>query len=264
MDRQGRESRDEAPIKVVIDLTTHHVPAGTYTIGAAADPVSPPPHRLTLPAFAIGEIAVTNAQFVAFIEAGGYHEASYWSDYGWRWQQNKQVEHPAFWDDRNFNHPLQPVVGLCWYEADAFCHWLSAVTGDRWQLPSEAEWEAAAAAPDGETIPVEWINSAALDIGRTWAALGRGAVSWCGARDMLGNVWEWTRSRWGRNWQSLDYPYPYDPADGREDRSGSHARVMRGGSWFDGPDVARPTHRGRYLPGSRGSNIGFRIVKDVL
>lgn len=85
--------------------------------------------------------------------------------------------------------------------------------------------------------------------------------SWCGAEDLCGNVWEWTSSRWGRNWQTLDYRYPYHAGDGREDPTGSHARVIRGGSWFDLLREAHPANRGRYLPGSRGSNIGFRLAR---
>ena len=75
-------------------------------------------------------------------------------------------------------------------------------------------------------------------------------------------VWEWTVSRWGRAWQSLEYHYPYAATDGREDLQGRFARVMRGGSWFDRWQESRATKRGRFLPGSRASNIGFRLAAD--
>lgn len=89
-------------------------------------------------------------------------------------------------------------------------------------------------------------------------------ISWCGASDLCGNVWEWCSTRWGRNWQTLEYEYPYKEGDGREFLDGSQARVMRGGSWFDPLTEVNPANRGRYLPGSRGSNIGFRLARSAL
>jgi len=239
------------------EIKTVAVPAGKYPIGGT-DLVSKPAHQVEIAAFALGETVVNNAQFAAFIAADGYNTPSYWTPMGWRWQKNRQETQPAFWTDHNFNHDLQPVVGICWYEAMAFVGWLCAVTGQGWRLPSEVEWEAAARGHDYTAPPNNQINSAELGIRRTWAVIGRGQRSWCGALDMLGNIWEWTRSAWGRNWQTLDYHYPYDPTDGREDTTTSAARVMRGGSWFDAR--THPAHRGRYLPGSRGSNIGFRLL----
>ena len=83
-----------------------------------------------------------------------------------------------------------------------------------------------------------------------------------GLRGRAGSVWGWTVSRWGRAWQSLEYHYPYAATDGREDLQGRFARVMRGGSWFDRWQESRATKRGRFLPGSRASNIGFRLAAD--
>jgi formylglycine-generating enzyme required for sulfatase activity len=81
--------------------------------------------------------------------------------------------------------------------------------------------------------------------------------------DLAGNVFEWTLSKWGRNWQELEYLYPYRADDGREDEEGSAARVIRGGSWFNSSVEAQISRRARFLPGSRGSNVGFRIVELV-
>jgi len=222
---------------------------------------SRPQHEIVFAGGAIAVTAVTNAAFKPFVTGDGYTNATYWTDMGWRWQKNRQERTPAFWDDPTFNHPLQPVVGVTWYEAVAYANWLAQMTDLPWQLPSEAAWEIAAHPPEDKpsSPPSHQVNTAELGIRRTWAAMGRGQTSWCGARDLLGNVWEWTTSRWGRNWQSLDYTYPYQPDDDREDQTGSYARVMRGGSWFDRQSDATPAHRGRYLPGSRGSNIGFRL-----
>jgi formylglycine-generating enzyme required for sulfatase activity len=240
------------------------IPAGTYPIGHRLYPHSRPEHEVTLADYVIGEYAITNGQYSEFIAAGGYGDQSLWSEAGWRWQEHKQTIEPGLWHDPNFNHEWQPVVGVCWYEADAFAGWLTRESGLPWRLPSEVEWEAAARGTEAEPfLNPAHINSVERGIDRTWGVMAGAGVTWCGAHDMLGNVWEWTSSRWGRNWQSLDYPYPYDPADGREDPSGSYARVMRGGSWFDPLSQAHPANRARYLPGSRGSNIGFRLARSV-
>jgi formylglycine-generating enzyme required for sulfatase activity len=232
-------------------------------------PNSRPAHRISLKAFAICITAVTNGEFAGFVEANGYQTPEYWSEAGWRSQEHKKEIQPAFWNDSNFNDPYQPVVGVSWYEADAFARWQAHMSGLAWRLPTEAEWEAAARGPYGHTWPVgrapdpKLTNTVERGMGKPWTACDLGNVSWCGAHDLCGNVWEWCSSRWGHNWQTLEYAYPYKPSDGREDLSGSHARVIRGGSWFDLLPEANPANRGRYLPGSRASNIGFRLVRSL-
>ena len=233
------------------------IPAGSHRLGENLRPLSSPAHSVMLAAFAIAEYAVTNAQFRAFMADGGYDNAELWTAMGWRWLKARSQTAPAFMDDPRFNHDWQPVIGVTWYEADAFARWLALATAQPWRLPTEAEWEAAAA---GIHIDRTTINSAERGLGRPWSALGSGQVAACGARDLLGNVWEWCSTRWGKSWQSLDYPYPYNAYDGREEPDSSYARVMRGGSWFDALHQAHPAARGRYLPGSRASKIGFRLA----
>ena len=242
------------------------ISAGEYPIGADALPHSRPAHQVTLTAFTIGVSAVTNAQFAEFIDAGGYSNTLFWTQMGWRWQGFKQETQPAFWNDERFNKPSQPVVGVCWYEAAAFARWMALETRDTWRLPTEVEWEAAARGTEQapvinqRKVDATVINSVERGVAQPWDAQGVGNQVACGAWNMLGNVWEWTSSRWGRNWQTLEYTYPYDASDGREDLSGSHARVMRGGSYFDVFSEANPVNRGRFLPGGRASNIGFRLA----
>lgn len=239
------------------------VSAGHYPIGDGSMWASRPPHTVELAAFAIGQTVITNEQFLAFIAADGYTTARYWTEMGWRWQKSKGERAPGFLRDRNFNQPDQPVVGVCWYEADAFARWLAEATGLPWRLPSEAEWEAAARGTEGDAPTPRIYNTAERGLGHPWPVTTRTNVSWCGALDLCGNVWEWCTSRWGRNWQTLEYRYPYNPHDGRENLSGSFARIMRGGSWFDPLPESNPANRGRYLPGSRGSNIGFRLARSL-
>jgi formylglycine-generating enzyme required for sulfatase activity len=239
------------------------VPAGMYPIGDNRLGYSRPEHTVHLAAFAIGQTTVTNDQFVEFIRAGGYMDHRFWSDMGWRWQHGKGETAPAFWREPPFNAPDQPVVGVSWYEALAFTCWLSMDTNLPWRLPNEAEWEAAARGVEGEAPRPRNYNTAERRLGRAWAVTTPGNTSWCGAQDMCGNVWEWCSTRWGRNWQKQDFFYPYHQGDGREDLVGSDARIMRGGSWFDPLTEANPANRARYLPGSRGSNIGFRLARDL-
>lgn len=240
--------------------TTIHIPAGTYLIGDETLSTSRPQHPVTLNSFSIAQYAVSNQQFAEFVSDGGYRDESLWTEMGWRWQSSKQIAMPHFWVDAKFSAPQQPVVGVSWYTAMAYCAWYSRTSGTVWTLPSEAQWEAAVRNASAETSSDEsYIHSAEKGIGRTILVddghmLGNGLVN------ILGNVWEWTLSRWGRNWQTLEYGYPYVAEDGREDVNGSYARVMRGGSWFDPVDQAKPAFRARYLPGSRASNIGFRMI----
>ena len=238
------------------------IAAGTQLIGDRQQVTALPQHQVSLPAFAMATAAVSNAAFAAFISAGAYRQPEFWTEMGLRWLRNKEGIYPPFWSNAAFNAPDQPVVGVTWYEACAYAAWLSRETGLPWRLPSEPEWEAAARSGPADAPPVR-IQSAESRFPRPLPVYVEGYLSPCGACHLLGNVYEWCSTRWGRNWQSLDYPYPWTATDGREDLSGSNARVMRGGSWFDGAMAATPSYRARYLPGSRGSNIGFRLVYSL-
>lgn len=245
-----------------LDIPVCEVDRAVYPIGEGRLWMSRPPHEVLIEAFAIGTTTVTNAQFLPFIEAGGYTNKDYWTPRGWKWRQGDRATAPAFLHDERYNQPDQPIVGVAWYTAVAYTRWLSDVTGGSWRLPTEAEWEAAARGEFGDAPKPRNYNTAERGIGHAWAVTEAGNTSWCGATDMCGNVWEWCSSRWGKNWQRCDYMYPYDVDDGRENLQDSYARVMRGGSWFDPLPEADPANRGRYLPGSRGSNIGFRLARD--
>lgn len=240
-------------------------------MGHQTFPDASPQHQLDVPAFRIGKYPVTNEEFAEFISVHGYATEKYWTEMGWRWLQSRPQSEPGFWNDERFNAPRQPVVGVSWYEAVAFCNWSSEKLARRFRLPTEAEWEKAArGATDARVYP--WGDR--YEPNRANAAeLGRGCptpvnafplgASPFGVCDLAGNVYEWTVSQWGRNWQELEYGYPYRPDDGREDIQGSAARVMRGGSWFNPSIEAQVWLRARFLPGSRGSNIGFRVAESV-
>lgn len=250
-------------IATLVDIPVCLVPTGEYTVGSQFVPQSRPEHHLELPGFMIARAAVTNEQFAGFIESDGYSDPTLWTETGWRWQHSARHQQPYFWKDRAHNRPLQPVVGVSWHEAVAFAYWLSRETGQPWRLATEVEWEAAARGTEPDALPdAQVCNTAEHGLGHALSADFVGHISWCGAYNLCGNVWEWCSSRWGHNWQSLEYTYPYQADDGREALEGGSARVMRGGSWFNALVEARPAYRSRYLPGSRGSNIGFRLVRS--
>jgi formylglycine-generating enzyme required for sulfatase activity len=179
--------------------------------------------------------------------------------------------HPWLWDDPDLNGANQPVVGVTWYEAQAYALWLNEMlaaagrlAGGRVRLPREAEWESAARGAGGRRYP--WGNAFDLRFcnsqeGRVRLSSPVGAypqgVSPCGAHDMAGNVWEWC-SDWydaqeyarRKDTQVVD---PAGPAAGR-------FKVLRGGSWFDSGVYLRCAYRYRYLPANFDTDIGFRLL----
>lgn len=277
------------------------IPPGTLIMGDPRLRDASPQHRLEMRAFEIGKYPVTNAEYTEFIADDSYRNEMLWTGMGWKWQQGRLFKGerdpaPGFWHDPQFNRPRQPVVGVSWYEAVAFCNWLTnklQVAGSKLphvatenhpsssdvrpssfvlRLPSEAEWEYAARGanstrnfPWGERFEPGRANTAEAGFGTTTPiAHFPAGVSPFGVWDMAGNVFEWTLSKWGASWQELQFTYTYRTDDGREDLEGSGARVMRGGSWFNSYQEALCAYRSRYLAGSRGSNIGFRVVRTFL
>jgi formylglycine-generating enzyme required for sulfatase activity len=293
------------------------VPAGRFLMGNWADEADAwdderPQHELDLPyEYWIGRYPVTQAQFEEFIKDGGYGEARFWPEameHG-VWEAGRIVARhedeptagPARYGDP-WDLPNHPAGGVTWYEALAFCRWLTA----RWQrqgwlpagwevrLPSEAEWEKAARgglevlassarrrpgqgwdAGAGERSaltanpaperPYPWrggfendrANTLETGIGTT-SAVGcfPGSASASGCEELVGNVWEWTRSL------EAEYPYP-ESAQAREAReklSSDGPRVLRGSSILTVAWVARCSARFRIHPNDRGRITGFRLL----
>ena len=235
-------------------------------------------HRLQH-AFRVAVYPVTVAQFAVFIQDGGYARKELWTEAGWDWREEGQRTRP---DDYGsvFETPNHPRVGVTWYEAVAFCHWVNATFAPEelklprgWEvrLPSEAEWERAARHTDGRVFPwgneeqgtEQRCNMSKTGLYQT-SAVGlfpRGNAA-CGAADMAGNVLEWTRSLWGADWQKATFDYPYQPDDGREelDAPAEIRRVSRGGSWRYEADTERCDFRCRGEADNSGSETGFRVV----
>ncbi len=178
---------------------------------------------------------------------------------------------PAFWRNRRLSHPSQPVVGICWYEARAYCRWLSAQTGLHVRLPSEVEWEAAARGLTGRLYPYGEIfdplrgNSVETHV-RTTTPIGvfpEGETPE-GVSDLAGNVFEWTSTAFGRDEDQEGYLYPYRSDDGREmlDTGPEMRRVVRGGSWNSDATLTTATFRVSNHPDRRMSDDGLRLVVE--
>ncbi len=167
---------------------------------------------------------------------------------------------PRYWNISAYNNPAQPTVGVCWYEARAYCAWLSAQTGRPFRLPTEAEWEAAARRdrdwryPYGPDFNAALGNTFENHIWRTTpVGVFSGGETPEGLGDLSGNVWEWTSTAYR--------PYPYQVDAGREDPHDANVwRVLRGGSWRDLQNLARCAARYMYYPIYRGDDFGFRVV----
>jgi formylglycine-generating enzyme required for sulfatase activity len=245
------------------------VPAGNFLMGSSdADPDAEadekPQHELHLPTYWIGKTPVTNKQFRPFVEGDGYSNPDYWTKDGW---QEKNRVQPYYWRDKKWNGAEYPVVGIAWYEAMAYVAWLRTRTGDDCRLPTEAEWEKAARGTDGRIYPWGSVweegrcNYARGGLMGIFAAQQTSPVgkfvngaSPYGALDMVGNVWEWTRSEFR--------DYPYDADDGRENVDALAGKwfTLRGGSWYWDRTGVRCAARYRGFPGGSGSDGGCRVL----
>ena len=221
-----------------------------------------PQHRLMLPGYDMARHPVTVAEYRTFVEAGGYRQRRHWTGAGWAWRTRDNRLFPAYWTDGAWTaDALLPVIGVSWYEASAYCRWLSEATGSAYRLPSEAEWEKAARGTGGRLYP--WGNE--FDPGRCNARpggvqrttrVGRyspAGDSPSGCAGMAGNVSEWTSSTFA--------PYPYAAADGRECPEGGGERVTRGGSWHSPVLRVRTVSRGVNDPAFTDNDLGFRCAQ---
>ena len=212
-----------------------------------------------VPAFAIAKYPTTNAQFAKFIEADGYQEKKWWTEAGWQIEEKEKWIEPRFWQNVQENQADHPVVGVSWYEAVAFCQWLSEITGEKIMLPTEQQWQRAAQGDDDRAYP--W--------GRVWdCERCNNCVTPCTSNsttpvtlyegkgyspfkvvDMSGNVLEWCLTAF---------------ESGGVDINIIDAPVLRGGAWWGSDnDDFRANRRVGFIPGNRDDDRGFRIARSL-
>ena len=204
--------------------------------------------------FEIDRLPVANAQFADFIDSGGYRTRDYWSEEGWGFISREEIERPRFWDDPQWNRPNYPVVGVSWYEAEAYARWAGGV------LPTEAQWVKAAGWepqpgqmrnwPWGNEILPERANVADTKLnGTSPVGLFPSGASPSGVLDMAGNVWEWCAG-----------PYWSGEAPENGSAAAAHSKALRGGSWRDDVNLTMVGSRDRAHPTVRELDIGFRLA----
>lgn len=186
------------------------------------------------------------------------------------WQHYAEATATAMPDNEGWGLSAQrPVIQVSWHQALAYSHWLTKVTGQRYRLPTEAEWEYAARAGSDsyywwgeqldspETAPRAHCRGCATSrlIQNKSASIGQFAANAFGLHDTAGNVWEWTASRFA------------SPFDGSEQRAASlldnSPRVVRGGAWNSGPSYLSSSQRDRKQPQHKDYALGFRVLREL-
>lgn len=221
------------------------IPAGEFLMGCdcGADNERPV-HRVFVDEFAIGRFAVTNWLYQSFIENAG-HQA------------------PPGWNDPRFNHPDQPVTSVSWFDATAYCEWLSEKTGKLYRLPAEAEWERAARGGlEGKLY--NWGDDAPQlqpNYSELWLngpeRVGQRPPNGIGLHDISENVHEWC-SDWYDERYYLDSPSsnPRGPLIGIR-------RASRGGSWRHQIKITRVAARSSIPPEFKYGDYGFRCAMSL-
>ncbi|MDQ3820498.1 MAG: ergothioneine biosynthesis protein EgtB [Acidobacteriota bacterium] len=255
------------------------VDEGPFVMGAAHDSFAydneRPPHAVHVPAFRIDKYLTTNEEYAEFIAEGGYRRREFWSDEGWARREQEGWRHPLYWREADgvwlartmFEEgtlrPHHPVVGISWYEAEAYARFR------RKRLPSEAEWEKAAAWDAGRESKSRYswgdrtpsTRLCNFD-NRFWGTTPVGSfpegASLRGCLDMSGNAWEWTNDEF-RGYPGFEaFPYP-EYSEVWFD--GDH-RVLRGGSWATRASVLRTSFRNFFRRHFRIAFAGVRCALD--
>jgi formylglycine-generating enzyme len=221
---------------------TAFVPGGRFLMGSEEGRLDErPAHEAQVRPLRVGRTPVTNLEYAWFLAAGRAPEPPWWKD-------------PGFWD------PEQPVVGVTWFEAVAYCHWLSETLGGYWRLPTEAEWEhaargglAAQPTPWGLRVPPGEVPEPPRS--GPWP-VGRGTANGFGLLDVGTIVHEWCH-----DWYAPDAYRATRRYDPRGPESGEK-RAVRGGSWR-AHETDAAWSRAALPPLARAANAGFRVVREV-
>jgi iron(II)-dependent oxidoreductase len=234
-------------IKASIGLT-QRIPGGYFYMGSRFHLREFPTRQVMVNEFDIANMPVTVGQYKIFVEAGACKQERWWSKSGWAWvngfsdgwgREDRSI--PDAWSIQK-RRESHPVVGITWYEADAYCNWLSYIKKKTIRLPQEQEWEYAARGNDGRPYP--WGEEFDSSFTNTLQA----DSSPFDVHDMAGNIQEWTSGE-------------YNPVADELFPAGV-LHVARGGSFNDTAFGSRTSYRRGYPSGYFFSFLGFRIVVE--
>jgi iron(II)-dependent oxidoreductase len=257
------------PVSIPEDMA--YIPAGTFRMGDKFDKDgldgNAPAHDVYLDAFLIDKTEVSNKEFSKFIKEDGYNTEQLWEDKNKTSQAvleflgKKEIpKQPRSWKNEEFNQEDNPVVGVSWFEARAYCRWKKK------KLPSEAQWEKAARGPEGYewSFGNEWdetkANSSGKEDGYTRAApVTAFKVNSYDLYNMSGNVREWVQDEYRKDFYLSAKGVADNPINDEE----KSRRVLRGGSWNFYPQYLRASNRSGNDPDLRDYNIGFRCARTL-
>jgi iron(II)-dependent oxidoreductase len=279
LERKIRKPRKPEAVVLPVEPKMVEIPAGATTLGLSRSNSGIfgwdneyEAHTLTVPAFAIDQYKVTNAQYLDFMAEGGYQNRAFWSENDWNWKTEHNISHPAFWrrnGERWFYRtmfddvPLPPEwpVYVSQAEAGAYTRWAGK------SLPSEAQWHRAAyGSPEGFERPFPWgAEPPSPKLGNfdfhDWDPTPTGAFlagrSAFGVSDLLGNGWEWTSSLF-ESFPGFQ-PFPFYPGYSADFFDGKHY-VMKGGSSRTAACMLRRSFRNWFQPHYQYVYAGFRCV----
>ncbi len=235
----------------VPEIATALIPEGAFVMGDDnGRPDERPAHRVWVSAFRLALLPVTNAEYASFLAATDHAPPRFWDD-------ARPDERPS----GRFNAPGQPVVGVSWFDAIAYCEWLSSLSGLPYRLPTEAEREKAARG-GLECAQFPWGDDPGADGGRfdqdAPRAVGLSAPNGYGLYDLAYNVHEWCSDWYGeRYYASSPDCDPQGPSSGRR-------RASRGGAWRHQVKISRCSARSSLDPSFQYNDYGFRVALSVI
>lgn len=234
------QSHQALPIYIAPKLIV--IPKGEFLMGSTDGAANERPvHKVWLDAFEIAQYPVTNREYALFLKAST-HSA------------------PPFWHDTKFSHPQQPVVGTTWFDAQAYCQWLSELTGKHYRLPTEAEREKAARGglsactyPWGDELPDDHKGSRNGQL----EPVGNDGANGYGLYNMAGGVHEWCS-----DWHNADY-YQVSPYKNPQGPEQGQRKVSRGGAWRHAIRFSRCAARSSVHPITQYNDFGFRCAASI-
>jgi sulfatase modifying factor 1 len=244
----------------MIDMV--RIDGGDFMMGSeTGQPDEKPVHSVRVNPFYIGRTEVTLAQWQRFIDDTGYVTLAEKGHGGLvRTKKGLEYKRDANWKNsysiQTDNHP---VVLVDWHDADAFCKWLSNKTGLSYRLPTEAEWEFACRGGTTGDYYADLDSIAWYEYNSNGSShpVGEKQPNAYGLYDMLGNVWEWCRDRYDKDFYSSGPAIdPKGPGAGKQ-------RINRGGSWCSKPHRVRVSFRKHNPPGFRFYRLGFRVARSA-